>query len=150
MFLEMPLPPCRKRRHSPDGSSSAATQNDTGSSNVKVVIRVRPENEKETGSRVVTQVMNENVLVFDPKEISESGYTGGRKRPRDLRKRQNRDLKFAFDYVFGPEVQTSEVYEQTTKSILTGLLNGYNCSGMYVRFTLNMLSTSFRKSFFAW
>ena len=125
----MPLPSCRKRRRSPDTGSSSDAQPGTGSSNVKVVVRVRPENEKEAGSRVVTQVMNENVLVFDPKENSESGLGGSRKRPRDLRKRQNRDLTFAFDYVFGPHSRTSDIYEQTTKSILTGLLNGYNCSG---------------------
>lgn len=124
----MPLPSCRKRRHSPVGNSSSDAQSGDSSSNVKVVVRVRPENEKEAGSRVVTQVMNENVLVFDPKENSESGLSS-RKRPRDLRKRQNRDLTFAFDHVFCPESTTSEIYEQTTKSILTGLLNGYNCSG---------------------
>ena len=128
VFVEMPMPSCRKRPHSPDGPTTS--QSGAGSSNVKVVIRVRPENEKEVGSRVVTQVMNENILVFDPKENSESGLSGSRKRPRDLRKRQNRDLTFAFDYVFGPESKTHDLYEQTTKSILTGLLNGYNCSGL--------------------
>ena len=135
----MPLPTRRKRRHSPDVGGSTTSQNDAESSNVKVVVRVRPENEREKGSRVVTQVMNENVLVFDPKENTESGYNGGRKKPRDLRKRQNRDLKFAFDQVFGPEVPTSDVYEQTTKSILTGLLNGYNCSGLSKSYLDNIL-----------
>ena len=130
LFIGMPLPSCRKRRLSPDTGNKSDAQPSNGSSNVKVVVRVRPENEKEAGSRVVTQVMNENVLVFDPKENSESGVGGSsRKRPRDLRKRQNRDLTFAFDHVFGPYSKTNDIYEQTTKSILTGLLNGYNCSG---------------------
>ncbi|KAJ8299293.1 hypothetical protein KUTeg_023353 [Tegillarca granosa] len=100
-------------------------------SNVRVVVRIRPENKLEidADSRVVVQYMNENVLVFDPKEQGspEYGYRR-RRRQRDIRRRENKDLRFAFDYVFGPRSKNHEVYEQTTKQIVTSFLNGYNCS----------------------
>ena len=116
----------RKRPHPPD--KSAAEKSSSGS-NVKVVVRIRPQNEKETEGnfRVVVQAVDENILVFDPKE--NTGMEYAIKGRRDIRKRQNRDLKFAFDRVFGPEAQNKEIYEETTNSVLSGLLNGYNCSG---------------------
>ncbi|XP_046338127.2 kinesin-like protein KIF18A isoform X2 [Haliotis rufescens] len=103
--------------------------NATKSSNVKVVVRIRPENaaEKVGPFEVVVRDMNEHVLAFDPKE-SNSPVRGFRRQPRDIRKRRNKDLKFAFDFVFGPCTTNAEVYEHTTKGILDGLLEGYNCS----------------------
>lgn len=49
---------------------------------------------------------------------------------KDPTSRKARDVKFAFDHVFSPMSTNIEVYEQTTKSILTSLLDGYNCSGI--------------------
>ncbi|XP_046543920.1 kinesin-like protein KIF18A [Haliotis rubra] len=115
----------------PRNNSSMAGANSSGtkSSNVKVVVRVRPENvaEKAGPFDVVVRDMNEHVLAFDPKE-SNSPVRGFRRQPRDIRKRRNKDLKFAFDFVFGPCATNAEVYEHTTKGILDGLLEGYNCS----------------------
>lgn len=41
---------------------------DSGNSNMKVVVRIRPENELEIRSncQAVTKVLDEHVLVFDP------------------------------------------------------------------------------------
>ncbi|XP_067655410.1 kinesin-like protein KIF18A [Haliotis asinina] len=115
----------------PRSDSSMAGPNSSGtkSSNVKVVVRVRPENaaEKAGPFEVVVRDMNEHVLAFDPKE-SNSPVRGFRRQPRDIRKRRNKDLKFAFDFVFGPCATNAEVYKHTTKGILDGLLEGYNCS----------------------
>jgi hypothetical protein len=49
-----------------DGRSSEADNK----SNVKVVVRIRPENgmEKSGNFRIVVKAMNEHVLVFDPNE----------------------------------------------------------------------------------
>ena len=111
-----------------DGRSSEADNK----SNVKVVVRIRPENgmEKSGNFRIVVKAMNEHVLVFDPNEQSspEYGYRHRHQR-RDIRKRQNKDLKFAFDYVFDPDSVNHEIYQQTTKKILDSFLEGYNCSG---------------------
>ena len=111
----------------PDGEEIPTT------SNVKVVVRVRPENvhEIEGGYNTAVQVMDENVLIFDPKEEQgEEFFHGKRRRGRDLTKRNNKDLRYAFDRVFGQGVNNRDIYDHTTKLILDGLLNGYNCSGM--------------------
>lgn len=127
----MPLPSLRKRHHEPDAAECAEGQG-SGRNNVKVVVRIRPPNVKEVEGnfREVVQAVDENVLVFDPKENSGSDYGINRKRPRDIRKRANRDLKFAFDRVFGPSATNTDLYQETTSMVLSSLLNGYNCSGI--------------------
>ncbi|OWF46750.1 Kinesin-like protein KIF18A [Mizuhopecten yessoensis] len=122
-YAEVAATPTRKPA---DSTESSGVGN-----KVKVVVRIRPGNSMEQGSnsRIVVKAMNENVLVFDPKEQSspEYGYRNRRRR-RDLRKRQAKDLKFAFDFVFDQNSANHNVYEQSTKQILDGLLEGYNCS----------------------
>jgi len=124
----MALTSSRKRVHVPDTPSEGGSNS---SNNVKVVVRIRPPNVKEVeGSfREVVKAVDGNILVFDPKESSASDYGMSRKRPRDIRKRANRDLKFAFDRVFGPEASNVDLHNETTSAVLTSLLNGYNCSG---------------------
>lgn len=128
----MPLPQTRKRPHGPDESSDVGGSSSDPSSNVKVVVRIRPPNVKEIEGnfREVVQAVDENVLVFDPKEPSSYEYGGGRRRPRDIRQRRNKDLKFAFDYVFDQSATNTDIYNETTNAVLTGLLTGYNCSGI--------------------
>ncbi|NWV35446.1 KI18A protein, partial [Grantiella picta] len=97
---------------------------------VKVVVRVRPETQKEkhgSFSRVV-QVIDQHVLVFDPKEQEVSFFHGKRLTHRDINKRHRKDLKFMFDAIFDDSSSQLEVFEHTTKSLIDGLLNGYNCT----------------------
>ncbi|XP_033106155.1 kinesin-like protein KIF18A [Anneissia japonica] len=99
--------------------------------NVRVVIRVRPENrhEAESGSRNIIEVLDDHVLVFDPKEQTSPQYYHGRKvRRRNILVRKNKDLRFAFDRVFDGSASQQNVYESTTKPVIDGLMNGYNCS----------------------
>lgn len=109
-----------------------STDSSVDTSKVKVVVRIRPQNqvERNGNARMVVKAMNENVLVFDPKEHSSPEY-GYRKRHRrrDIRKRPCKDLKFAFDCVFDQNSANHHVYENSTQQILDGLLDGYNCSG---------------------
>uniref|UniRef100_A0A6J0TIK7 Kinesin-like protein KIF18A n=1 Tax=Pogona vitticeps TaxID=103695 RepID=A0A6J0TIK7_9SAUR len=108
---------------------SAAVE-DNVCSHVKVVIRVRPENEKERNGnfRKVIQVVDKHMLVFDPK-VEEVSFFHGKKLPyRDITKKQNKDLKFIFDAVFDESSSQLEVFENTTKTVLDGFLNGYNCT----------------------
>lgn len=100
------------------------------SSNVKVVVRVRPPNALEGSEHQhnVVEIMNENVLVFDPKEEASPSFGRGRRRHRDIRKRRQKDMKFAFDYVFDGAASNQEVFQETTRCVLDGLLGGYNCS----------------------
>eukprot|EP00106_Octopus_bimaculoides_P010390 XP_014777832.1 PREDICTED: kinesin-like protein KIF18A isoform X2 [Octopus bimaculoides] len=104
----------------------------TNNTGVKVVVRVRPLSSKENQDsiRTVVEPINDHILVFDPADdrceingMSTSKFVRG-----DITRRRNKNLSFAFDHVFGPESLNVEIYEHTSKVILDGLLNGYNCS----------------------
>ncbi|XP_040056036.2 kinesin-like protein KIF18A isoform X1 [Gasterosteus aculeatus] len=99
-------------------------------SHVKVVVRVRPINEKEKqeNCRNVVQVVDNHMLIFDPKELDTSCFGSQRVRNRNVNKKANKDLKFVFDHVFGENSTQVEIFESTTKGILDGLMNGYNCT----------------------
>ncbi len=106
---------------------------DGGNSNMKVVVRVRPENQLETRSNceTVVKILDNHVLVFDPKEDNDPDFQGNsataRKR-RALLSRKRRDLRFAFDRVFDENSVQTDVFEHTTKTVIDGLLDGVNCS----------------------
>jgi kinesin family protein 18/19 len=77
-------------------------------------------------------VVNENLLIFDPKEDAEPFFFhGSRQNCRDLNKKQNKELDFRFDRVFGHDSSNEAVFECSTKDIVKSLLDGYNCSGEY-------------------
>ncbi|KAI7814719.1 kinesin-like protein KIF18A isoform X1 [Triplophysa rosa] len=99
-------------------------------SHVKVVVRVRPLNDKEKSGnyRNSVHVVDNHMLIFDPKEEQVTFFRGQRVGNRDVRKRTNKDLKFVFDSVFREDSSQMEVFENTTKSIVDGVLNGYNCT----------------------
>ncbi|XP_027314273.2 kinesin-like protein KIF18A [Anas platyrhynchos] len=108
---------------------SAAREEDV-CSHVKVVVRVRPESQKEKEGNFskVVHVVDQHILVFDPKE-EEVGFFHRKKLVhRDINKRVKKDLKFVFDAVFAESSSQVEVFEHTTKSVLDGFLNGYNCT----------------------
>ncbi|KFQ37224.1 Kinesin-like KIF18A, partial [Merops nubicus] len=97
---------------------------------VKVVVRVRPESQKEKDGNFskVVHVVDQHILVFDPKEEEVGFFHGKRLANRDITKRKNKDLKFVFDAVFAESSSQLEVFEHTTKSVIDGFLNGYNCT----------------------
>ncbi|XP_073693624.1 kinesin-like protein KIF18A [Garra rufa] len=99
-------------------------------SHVKVVVRVRPLNDKEKDGnhKKVVQVVDNHMLIFDPKEEEVTFFRGQRVGNRDVRRRANKDLKFVFDSVFREDSSQLEVFENTTKAIVDGVLNGYNCT----------------------
>ncbi|XP_061559099.1 kinesin-like protein KIF18A isoform X1 [Phycodurus eques] len=99
-------------------------------SHVKVVVRVRPTNEKEKSENVrnVVQVVDKHMLVFDPKEEEISCFGSQRVRNRNINKRANKDLKFVFDHVFGENSTQDDIFENTTKGVLNSVMNGFNCT----------------------
>ncbi|XP_021463236.2 kinesin-like protein KIF18A isoform X1 [Oncorhynchus mykiss] len=99
-------------------------------SHVKVVVRVRPtnDNEKCENFRNVVQVVDNHMLIFDPKEQQMTSFGEPRVQNRDVNKRANKDLKFVFDNVFGEDSSQVDIFENTTKRILDGVLNGFNCT----------------------
>uniref|UniRef100_A0A672UIB0 Kinesin-like protein n=1 Tax=Strigops habroptila TaxID=2489341 RepID=A0A672UIB0_STRHB len=108
----------------------SATKEDDVCNHVKVVVRVRPESQKEKDGNFtkVVHVVDQHILVFDPKEEEVSFFHGKKMTHRDINKRQKKDLKFVFDAVFAESSTQLEVFEHTTKSVIDGFLNGYNCT----------------------
>lgn len=103
--------------------------------NVSVVVRVRPQTswEQESNRPSVVQVVSDCMLVFDPEEPSPPGILVGFQGHDSAPRRKGKDLKFVFDRVFDESATQAEVFENTTKEILDGVLNGYNCSGKEAR-----------------
>ncbi|XP_061335162.1 kinesin-like protein KIF18A isoform X2 [Pezoporus flaviventris] len=108
----------------------SATKEEDVCNHIKVVVRVRPESQKEKDSSFtkVVHVVDQHILVFDPKEEEVSFFHRKKMTHRDINKRQNKDLKFVFDTVFAESSTQLEVFEHTTKSVIDGFLNGYNCT----------------------
>ncbi|KAM6980644.1 kinesin-like protein KIF18A [Aplochiton taeniatus] len=99
-------------------------------SHVRVVVRVRPTNDNERCEhfRNVVQVVDNHMLIFDPREQEIQSFGAQRVRHRDVNKRSNKDLKFVFDGVFGEHSTQVDIFENTTKLVLDGVLNGFNCT----------------------
>ncbi|NXW36228.1 KI18B protein, partial [Phaetusa simplex] len=94
---------------------------------VTVVVRVRPSVpcERERAAHPILRVIDQHILVFDPEE---PGGASGGVLPARGPKQQGKDLKFAFDRVFGEKATQEEVFQHTTRNVLDSVLNGYNCS----------------------
>lgn len=102
-------------------------------SHVKVVVRVRPVNgiENNVELRKVVHVVDSHMLVFDPKENHGPSFGTHRAQNRTI-KRANKDLKFMFDNVFGEDSTQEDIFENTTKGVLDGFMNGFNCTGNFL------------------
>ncbi|KAL0220629.1 hypothetical protein RCL1_000483 [Eukaryota sp. TZLM3-RCL] len=92
--------------------------------NIKVVIRVRPENQRElTGHyRTVVRVLDDRVICFDPDDAASTRRVliPGDRRPKDS--------KFAFDRVYNSEATQLEVYEGTAKELINDIFQGFNAT----------------------
>ncbi|NWS68347.1 KI18A protein, partial [Crotophaga sulcirostris] len=106
------------------------TKEDNICNHVKVVVRVRPETQKERDGNFakVVNVVDQHILVFDPKEEEVNFFHRKRIVHRDINKRQKKDLKFVFDAIFDENSSQLEVFEHTTKTVIDGFFNGYNCT----------------------
>ena len=103
------------------------------SSNVKVVIRIRPFNAMEScgNNRNVVRAMDDRVVVFDPHDDFDATNFIPNKRPRrrsTILDRRVKDLRFIFDRVFDEHANNQDIFDHTTKTIIDGVLNGYNCT----------------------
>ena len=107
---------------------------DTGNTTMKVVVRVRPENEMEIRSNYqsVVKSLDEHVLVFDPSPDNEPKFRatsdGAYAKRRPILGKKHKDLRFAFDHVFDETASQSDVFANTTETIVEGVLDGINCS----------------------
>jgi len=120
----------------------SSTEPAKGRHNMTVVVRVRGENDKERQSSLssVAKVIDDKVIVFDPKIQRSPEHPRGRKRSfRDMTKRVNRNVYFAFDRVFDEMASNSEVFNYTAEAVVTDVLNGYNACGELIHLYCHLL-----------
>lgn len=98
---------------------------------IKVIVRIRPHNERELqdNSRTVIEVVDDRMLIFDPKEQATPFFFHNvAQKGRDMLKKQNKQMQFIFDKIFDSTSTNVDVFEGSTKSLISSLLEGYNCS----------------------
>ncbi|XP_029140618.1 kinesin-like protein KIF19 [Protobothrops mucrosquamatus] len=109
----------RTEEHQVVGFQSSGNPNSW--SRLQVALRIRPINaaELEEGATVIGHRTGEQIMVLmDPSED-----------PEDiLRANRSREKTFIFDVVFGPQATQEEVYLSTTKSLIEGVISGYNAT----------------------
>ncbi|CAL4123338.1 unnamed protein product [Meganyctiphanes norvegica] len=111
--------------------SSEVQFSGSSKANVKVVVRVRPENKRELehNAKCVVKVVDEHLLVFDPKEEEDDFFFQGVKQNvRDFNKKVHKEQKFMFEHIFDINSTNQDVYDGTTKELIDTVLDGYNCS----------------------
>ncbi|XP_069503716.1 kinesin-like protein KIF19 [Ambystoma mexicanum] len=86
-----------------------------------VALRIRPMNEAEiddSASYVAHKLDEQMVMLMDPSED-----------PGDiLRANRSREKAFVFDMVFDERTTQEEVYASTTKTLIDGVISGYNAT----------------------
>ena len=75
--------------------------------------------------RRVVQVIDDTMLSFDPPP---STIHTDSHETRQVGKRKHRDLSYQFDMVFDDTASQENVFEGTAKSLIGGVLDGYNAT----------------------
>ncbi|XP_014477825.1 PREDICTED: kinesin-like protein KIF18A [Dinoponera quadriceps] len=126
--------PNRAKRTQISGSEpnmGSDAQTDVSEISIKVIVRVRPHNERELqdNSRTIIETVDDKMLIFDPNEKETPFFFHNvAQRGRDMLKKQNKHLQFIFDRIFNETSRNKDVFESSTKSLISNLLDGYNCS----------------------
>jgi len=95
----------------------------SGQNNILVAVRVRPLSSKEVGYsnfETLKVIDGKCVLLLDPANQFDANDV--------FRNNRNKEKQYAFDYAFGQEVDTVTVFENTTKFLIPGVLNGFNAT----------------------
>lgn len=99
--------------------------------NIRVVVRVRPFNKKESeqNQRNIIQVLDNKTLIFDPDEdVDEFFFHGTKQQHRDITKRTKKKLNMEFDDIFGNTATNMDIFDTCTKPLISSVLRGYNCT----------------------
>ncbi|KAM6114088.1 LOW QUALITY PROTEIN: kinesin-like protein KIF19 [Pterocles gutturalis] len=86
-----------------------------------VALRIRPINEAEAeegAALVAHRVGEQRVVLMDPREDPNE----------TMRANRSREKTFVFDMVFDHRATQEEVYVSTTKSLIEGVISGYNAT----------------------
>ncbi|OQS06137.1 DEAD/DEAH box RNA helicase [Thraustotheca clavata] len=91
-----------------------------GQANILVAVRLRPQLKHDRDRGEIVKVLgNKVVVVLDP---------GNQKDVVGKMRNRSREKKYAFDYVFSPSDDQRTVYNNTTKFLIHGILQGYNAT----------------------
>lgn len=91
-----------------------------GQSNVLVAVRVRPLMKHDVVKKSCARVLDSNVVVImDPAHGDKQDV---------LRANRSREKQYAFDYVFDQASTQDSAYQNTTKFLIHGVLDGYNAT----------------------
>jgi len=129
--LERAFSPLKRRRTIQNRNEvHKETSTVNAASKMKVFVRVRPfHGEEESNQNKTIKVIDDKVLIFDPKEEMKGFFFHGvKQKGRDIAKKTNKNMQFMFDSVFNEESTNVEVYQGSTQAIINTLLEGYNCS----------------------
>ncbi|KAF9356232.1 kinesin-like protein Klp5 [Mortierella sp. AD094] len=120
----LPLPPTNKFNFSAEASLSTGFGS-TNSRGDRFDHTSGTNGTKSTGVRRVVDVLDESVLVFDPPDTESISKYKRALLPVQAYRRF-KDMRYAFDRVFGEDSQQQEVFENTTRHLIDGVLSGYN------------------------
>ena len=96
---------------------------DATASNMVVAVRLRPLGKKEIEREEfeIVRVMDQKlVILMDPLELLNAKGALGKNR--------SKEKQYAFDYAFDADTGQKEIFENTTKFLVEGILGGYNAT----------------------
>ena len=105
-----------------DSTKSFIDDMKKGSYNILVCVRCRPLSfsEKQLSSNETIRIMdNKMVILIDPIE-----YNG----PKKIFKNRTREQTYAFDFAFDKNCTQYTVFENSTKFLIDGVVNGFNAT----------------------
>ncbi|XP_009986925.1 PREDICTED: kinesin-like protein KIF19 [Tauraco erythrolophus] len=112
---------CTSLGKSPSPELAASRSSAGKEQQLTVALRIRPINEAEVeegAALVARRVGEQSMVLMDPSED-----------PDDvLRANRSREKTFVFDVVFDYRATQEEVYVSTTKSLIGGVISGYNAT----------------------
>ncbi|KAF9114712.1 kinesin-like protein Klp5 [Mortierella sp. AM989] len=121
----LPLPPTSKFNFSAEGSLSGGFGSTHGRGESHDHNSSANGARSSPGIRRVVDVLDESVLVFDPPDAESISKYKRALLPVQAYRRF-KDMRYAFDRVFHEDSQQQEVFENTTRHLIEGVLNGYN------------------------
>ncbi|ORZ06570.1 P-loop containing nucleoside triphosphate hydrolase protein [Lobosporangium transversale] len=104
--------------HSGNTSSGAKSSGSSSSNNTS-------NGHSAKSIRKIVDVLDDNVLVFDPPDAESISKYKRALLPVQAYRRF-KDMRYAFDRVFHEDSQQQEVFENTTRHLIDGVLSGYN------------------------
>ncbi|XP_057667084.1 kinesin-like protein KIF19 [Diorhabda carinulata] len=108
---------CEKMTPETPSSSGSDTPKTSCKSEERLMVAVRIRPLKLDESTRVLYALNKKNIILEDTDKSDA-----------IRQRKGLEKQYSFDVVFGEDSTQEEVYKVTTKSLITDILKGYNCT----------------------